>query len=213
VFVVIERRATDPVIRFGLFRRAPFSSGNAAILLSNFFMYATLLYTPIFLKSHGYPASETGILLFAFSFAMSLMSFFGSRMSRRFGSRRVVWMAFAIDGLAVLWYIGLTRLDTIAFVALGLIVAGVGSGIGTVSMQSTVLESVGVDLAGVSSGIYSTFRYLGSITASALVTLMVLHAGLHWILLAGVVGLGIATGFGFPTLTAEPAANARAAGS
>jgi sugar phosphate permease len=49
-----------------------------------------------------------------------------------------------------------------------LISAGVGLGLSSAPLQAAALEAVDVSTAGVASGIFSTSRYLGSITGTAL---------------------------------------------
>lgn len=198
VFVWVEQRVQDPVVRFPLFHSAPFRSANLSILLSNFFMYSTLLFMPIYLKEHHDGTALTGALLFVFSCSMSLMSYLGGILTRRLGGPRVVLATFLVNLLVVLWYIGLLRPEGLLYLAGGLFIAGAGSGMGNVAFQATVLEAAPRTMAGVASGIYSTFRYIGSITASALIGLMVIHQGLHWGILVLVAGLGIWLSRGFP---------------
>jgi predicted MFS family arabinose efflux permease len=59
------------------------------------------------------------------------------------------------------------------YIVFALIIGGFGCGVGLPSMQTTNLESVDRDKTGVASGIYSTFRYLGSMMASALTSILV----------------------------------------
>ena len=198
LFVWRERHATEPIIRFPIFLKRPFFSANLAILLSNFFMYSTLLYMPLYLRHQGYGDAVTGLLLFIFSLSMSLMSWAGSYAQSIFGSRRIVALAFAIDLIAIIWYIGLRDVSALGYIMAGLVVAGLGCGVGTVSMQSTALEAVAPELAGVSSGIYSTFRYIGGIMASASIALMVAHQSLHWAILGVVTILGLIVTKGLP---------------
>lgn len=213
VFLWAEARASDPVIRFAIFRRPPLVSANLAILASNFFMYATLLFMPVYLAHHHASTTTTGLLLFAFSFAMSLMSYLGGRVGRVLGPRRVVLLAFGLDLVVVLWYLGLGHFSAMAYVLAGLIVAGVGAGIGTVTMQATALEAAPADMAGTVSGIYSTFRYIGSITASALVSLMVISVDAHALILTVAALLGFFALSGFPVrLVDTPVSTPRAAG-
>lgn len=198
LFAFIEQRAAEPVVRFSLFRHRPFTSGNLAILGSNFFMYSTLLYMPIVLKARGTGTAAIGFLMFLFSFVMSLSGWLGSRAIQRTGSRALVRLAFGVDLVVVLWYIGLQASSPMGYIVAGLVVAGVGAGGGNVAMQATVLEAVPPTMAGVSSGIYSTFRYIGSITASALIGIMVASHGAHWAILAGVGLAGTLIAQGFP---------------
>lgn len=195
-FVLWERRAPEPVVRLGWFLRRGFRSANLAILCSNFFMYSTLLFMPIYLKTRGGSAAA-GIHLFVFSLASSLVAFAGGQITRILGPRFAVGAAFVLDLIVVAWYVGLSHGAGAPYIWAGLLVAGVGAGIGTVAMQTTLLESVGAEAAGAASGIYSTFRYIGSISASALLSLMVEDPAAHWavLLLAALFGLAIVPGF------------------
>lgn len=198
IFIWLEKRARDPVVRFPLFRSAAFRNANLSISLSNFFMYSTLLFVPIYLKEHHHGTAMTGALLFGFSCSMSLMSYLGGIITRRVGAHRIVLATFLLNFLVVLWYIGLQRPEGLIYLVSGMIVAGAGSGMGNVAFQATALEAVPTTMAGVASGIYSTFRYIGSITASALVGLMVIHPQWHWGILILVAGVGVWLSQGFP---------------
>lgn len=195
-FVFWERRAPEPVVRLGWFVRSGFRSANLAILCSNFFMYSTLLFMPIYLRARGGSAAA-GVHLFVFSLASSLVAFAGGHITRAFGPRVAVGAAFFLDLIVVAWYLGLSQGATSPYVWGGLLVAGIGAGIGTVAMQTTLLESVGPEAAGAASGIYSTFRYIGSISASALLSVMVAEPVLHWGVLLAVALLGLAIVPGF----------------
>ncbi|MCY0897406.1 MAG: MFS transporter [Firmicutes bacterium] len=199
VFVILgalfvrERRYPHPVIDLTFFRRRAFVAANLAILLNNFLMYSTLLYMPVYLREHRASTLMSGFLLFLFSFAMSCMSWVGGFMTRYLSGRQIIAGAFALSALVVLWYAGLTRDTTVTYVTMGMVVAGVATGIATVAIQSTLLESVSKQKAGAASGIYSTFRYLGSISAATLLTLMLASAVWHGviILFVSLVGLWI----------------------
>lgn len=197
VFVWAEHKAKDPVVRWLFFRNRGFRNANFAILVNNFFMYSLILYIPMSLRARPDGVALAGVLLFALSIVMSLNSWLGSRLAPSLGPRRLVGVAFALDGLVVLWLFSAGSHATIGWLSVGMILAGVGVGLGLTAMQVTSLESVGPDNAGSSSGIYSTFRYLGSISSSALLALMVSNSNARWILLAlaAVIGLGLSRGF------------------
>lgn len=79
-----------------------------------------------------------------------------------------------------------------------LLAAGVGSGLGTVAMQSTALLAAPRHQAGTASGVYSTSRYLGSIMASAALAWLVPVPALYLVVLGGVALVGISLSFGYP---------------
>jgi MFS family permease len=188
-----ERRVREPMVQFRLFRKAAFTTANLAILFSNFLMYSTLLYMPLYLKSRHDSPLATGFLLFGFSLSMSFTSWIGGALLRVCSGRRIIAAAFALNLVVVLWYIGLPTYPLVGYIVPGLALAGMAGGISTVAIQSTLLESVSRSHAGEASGIYSTFRYLGSISASALVGTMMLSNLGHWLILlvAALAGLTI----------------------
>ncbi|PSR32256.1 MAG: MFS transporter [Sulfobacillus benefaciens] len=197
-FIIWERHTKEPLINFSFFANRAFTTANLAVLFNNFLMYSTLLYMPIYLKTHRHTAFTSGVMLFIFSLSMSLTSWFGGAMTRSIGSRRIIALSFAINIVVVVWYVGLIHYSSFSFIVPGLLVAGVGSGLGTVAIQSTMLESVSRSQAGMASGIYSTFRYMGSITASSLLSIMVFSADWHWIILLIVTISGLVLVRGIP---------------
>jgi EmrB/QacA subfamily drug resistance transporter len=200
LFVRQEKQFREPLIPFALFRNPMFTSANVSILLSNAIMYSTILVMPVFLqKDYGFSLQTVGILLFLFSLAMSGSAWFGGTLIERLGKKRLVLLSFLISGLAVVGYLGIYWYPSAPYIAVVLLVGGIGGGVGTPSMQSASLESVSREMSGVTSGIYSTFRYVGGISASVLVSLLTDH---HWLfyclLVMALVGFPFSGGFSEP---------------
>lgn len=208
LFLWRERHAVRPVVDLALFRLRAFTAANVGILVNNFGMYITLLWMPLYLRSHGYGLGAIGPLLFVFSFAMSMASWASSRIARRFGRRRTVRAGFLIEGaslaLPMIW--GLHGLPPLLF----LVVAGFGAGLPTVALQATLLESVPVAKAGLASGVYSTFRYMGSILASGLLVVVTGSLPGYGIAVAVVAVVGSILSFWFASL---PRPTVQAAGT
>jgi UPF0716 family protein affecting phage T7 exclusion len=95
-----------------------------------------------------------------------------------------------------------------------MVVAGVGSGVGGVSIQATTLQSVDRSRAGMAAGVYSAFRYLGSTLAAAVLAALpgLPPVFLALLLLAAALGVLVAQGFrGFrPLVDAARTEGARA---
>lgn len=197
LFIRRELRCTEPLIRFALFKSPMFASANVSILLSNAMMYSTILVMPVLLQQQfHYSVQAAGMMLFLFSLAMSVFSWFGGSWSERLGQRRLVRISFIVQGAALLGCLGIYGYPSIPFIAAVLLVGGVGAGIGTPSMQSASLQSVSRDMSGVASGIFSTFRYIGGMAASVMVSLMADYHSLFYCLLAlAVIGVPLSQGF------------------
>ncbi|HWL22190.1 MAG TPA: MFS transporter [Ureibacillus sp.] len=173
VFIYQERAAKSPLIEFGMFKNLQFSSANISILINNFVMYSTVLFIPILLESYNFSLNSIGALLFYFSLAMSLSSWLGGRLANRLGKGKVIVLSFILLSFTALLYFGFTSDPSYIYVMIVLIFGGFSAGIGVASMQAASMESVSKEKSGVASGIYSTFRYIGGMMASVVVSIVV----------------------------------------
>jgi MFS family permease len=185
-FLVYEARHASPVLQPRLFRRRSFAAATATIGFSNLAMYTTLLALPIVLaRLDGWNEVQIGFVLTAMSAASVIFTPLGGRLADRWGRRwpAVMGAALFTVGLATLaWPATLTMLPVL-FAGLGL--AGVGMGLSSPGLQTAAIESVAADESGVAAGVYSTGRYLGSITGSSLL------GGLMGPATAGTDGFGV----------------------
>jgi len=169
VFVRWELKHPDPVLPPHLFCRRAFAAANGGIALGNLAMYTVLLSVPFLLASRRESSTlQAGFVLTAMTAAMIVVSPLGGRLADMFGRRLPT-----IAGLALLTLGAVPMAVAGAEIMLppllvGLVFVGAGIGIATPGLQSTAVESVGIEEAGVASGIYSTSRYLGSIVGSAM---------------------------------------------
>ncbi|MEO2226305.1 MFS transporter [Priestia megaterium] len=187
LFIVQERKVQEPLIDFKLFKVRPFFSSNLSILCSNFMMYSTILFVPLLLEKQ-YDIRLIGLLLFFFSLAMSISSWLGGLLAEKVGKEHPIRLSFLISLLAAMLYFHLAN-ASISYTIVSLLVGGVGAGIGVSSMQAMNIQSVKKEQSGTASGIYSTFRYIGGMLASAAVSLLVGTTGLLVVLcIAGIAG-------------------------
>ena len=169
LLLVQELRHPKPLLLPRLFTQARFVAANGGVALSNLAMYVTLFSLPVLLgRRGGWTSAGIGLALAALSLATFLFSPIGGRLAERLGHR-----APSVLGLTILTAslvplaVAPATISPPALVAL-LVSAGVGLGLSSAPLQAAALESVEVAAAGVASGIFSTSRYLGSITGTAL---------------------------------------------
>lgn len=183
LFIYQERTTKAPLIEFEMFKNISFLSSNLSILINNFVMYSTVLFIPILLETYKFDINRIGSLLFYFSLAMSLSSWAGGKMANKFGKETIIILSFLLTCFTVLFYFGFTVEVSYLYVMIALLFGGLSAGIGVASMQSKSLESVPKEKSGIASGIYSTFRYMGGMMASAVVSIFVGKALLYILLL------------------------------
>lgn len=152
-----------------LFRSQPFARANGAIMFSNLAMYVMLLAIPILMSTQsGWSSLQTGLLLATMSVTTAVFSPLGGRLSDRIGRRLPSVAGIALLTLGVLPLAILSDRVNIPLLVACLSLAGIGLGLSTVSLQTSVLESVKLQQAGLATGISSTSRVLGSIVGSSI---------------------------------------------
>ncbi len=168
VFIWQETRAGQPVVHLDLFRERAFSAAAAGVSFGNLAMYSTLLTIPQFVTLVlGRPDAEAGAVLAAMSLPMAVLAPFAGYLADRWGRRPVALIGglLSVLGFAPLLWIGPSWSPLLLVPPLG--VAGCGLALQSPAIQAAALEAAPVQRAGVASGVFSTSRYLGSITGSA----------------------------------------------
>lgn len=170
--VVLPRhvaRTRHPVLQLGLLGRPGFLPAGLTVAASNLTMYTIFLAVPVYLATQvGWGARDTGLLLAGMSILMAVTGPLGGWAADRFGSRPPALFGSA---LAVLGVVPLTLLDpSWSWVSLLIPMTVVGAGIGLSSapIMTAAMRAAEAEEAGQAAGLYSTMRYAGSITGSAL---------------------------------------------
>jgi len=132
-------------------------------------MYVTLFALPILLgRRGGWTSAGIGLALATLSLATFAFSPIGGRLAERLGARVPATVGLTIL-TASLVPLAIAPATISAPALIGMLVgAGVGLGLSSAPLQTAALESVELTATGVASGIFSTSRYLGSITGTAL---------------------------------------------
>jgi EmrB/QacA subfamily drug resistance transporter len=162
-FALWERRVTDPVVDFSLFRIPAFAAGTVFIALQNLAMYALLFHLPHLLEAlFSLDARGVGRLLVWLMGAMVLMSPLSGRLSDRFGAKKIA-LAGATLGAAAMTSLVLVPLTSPRVLIPSLVCLGAGLGLSTAPAQAASLTAVPKEKSGMAAGLSSTMRYLGGI--------------------------------------------------
>jgi len=189
VFVLIERRARQPLLQIALLRRPAFAAVMIAALLLNAAAFAYLAYSSLWLQTVlGLSPVEAGL---AGAAPMSLSGFAVSAAIGRFlhawNPRWVIGGGMALVGAGALLQAGLGPRSGWTHLVPGLIVAGVGVGLATPTLVSSAMSTVPVRSGGMAAGAVNTMRQLGyafgiallGSVFSARVAQVVAHRGGH----------------------------------
>lgn len=184
------RKVKNPIIDLSLFKNSSFTNANLSIMLSNFVMYAILLIMPLFMEQQlALSHTQSGMILSVFSLCMSLSGLLGARLHPKKGAKKMIRFSFLCLTLSGIMLITLSQFPTLPLLMVTLVAGGISSGIGMTSMQMASLTAVDQSLSGSASGIFSTFRYFGSIISSTLIGIMSGFQSLFIVLMgAGILG-------------------------
>jgi EmrB/QacA subfamily drug resistance transporter len=162
-FVLVERRAAEPVIPLSLFRNRTFSAASATGFVVGFAMFGAITFLPLFLQVvQGVAATNSGLQLLPLMAGLLLASIGSGQLISRWGRYKV----FPVVGTAVMT-VGLfllSRIDATTStlqLSASMFVLGVGLGLVMQVLVIAVQSSVEYkDLGTATSGV-TFFRSIG----------------------------------------------------
>lgn len=169
VFFQVENRVQDPMLDMGLIRDRLFALAGVSALLCYVGLYATLFLVPYYyLQGRQMSATHAGLVLAAQPLAMALITFVSGAISDRIGTKwpTTLGMLLMTVGLFLLAQVGATTSD--AQVVLGLVIAGLGTGMFVSPNNSAMLGSAPRERRGIASGIMATARSVGMVMGFAM---------------------------------------------
>jgi len=161
-FIVVERRAPEPIVPLRLFRYRMVVAAVTTGFLSGVAMFGALSFVPLFLQGvTGASATRSGLVLTPFVFGWVAMSIVSARLVLRIGYRVVVvaGMMFLTASFLLLsrWDASLSTLGAIRDAVFG----GVGMGLTMVPMLIAVQSVVPKSDLGIATSLTQFFRSVG----------------------------------------------------
>ncbi|PFG20238.1 MDR family MFS transporter [Serinibacter salmoneus] len=170
LFIVVELRATDPIIPLRLFRNRTFTLATIIGLVVGMGMFAALAFLPTFLQmSAGVGVTESGFLMLPMMIGVMGTSIVSGLLITRTGKYKAYPIAgMLIVGLGIAWLTTIT--GGMSLVLFGAMIFVVGFGLG-LTMQTIVLavqNSVDPGEIGVATSSNNFFREIGAAVGTAL---------------------------------------------
>jgi EmrB/QacA subfamily drug resistance transporter len=168
LFVVIERRSTQPMLDLTLFRKPAFVGASVAAFVLSASMFAMFLYIVLYIQNIlGYTPFEAGVRFLP----LSLVSFFAAplagRLSARLPARVLLGGGLVVVGIGLLLMNGISDGSDWTALLPGFIVSGAGIGIVNPNLAQAAIAVVDPRRSGMASGINNTFRQVGIATGIA----------------------------------------------
>jgi len=196
-FVVVERRAVEPIVPLRLFRSRMVVAAVVTRFLAGMAMFGALSFVPLFLQSvTGATATGAGLALTPFVLGWVVTSVVSARLVLRVGYRRVVLAGMACLTGAFLLFTRWTSALTQGVVMRDVVLAGVGMGLVVVPMLIAVQSAVSrTDLGAatsmtqffMSSGGALGLSVMGAVMAQRLDASLPMSGALHGVFVVGFV--------------------------
>jgi EmrB/QacA subfamily drug resistance transporter len=170
-FIMIEKRAVEPIIPMNLFRNRVVSVSSIVVLLQGASFFPVMTFVPLFFQGVlGASATESGGFMTPMMLGMAFGSFIGGQFLSRTGGRYRIQGTISL-GLACVGFFllsGMSVTTTFAVATAYLVITGLGNGsimpVHTIAVQNSVPYPV----LGTATSLISLLRPLGGVIGLAL---------------------------------------------
>jgi len=163
VFLIVERRAKEPVIPLGLFRIRTVSSCSAVAFLRGVGFFAVISFLPLFVQAAmGGSVDDGRNALYGFLLPLIVTAIIGGQLAVRVNYRGVIMAGLLTMTLGVFLLTGISQASTVLDIAERSAVMGLGAGLTFASIVIAVQYSVPREKIGVASSLAQFMSNLGA---------------------------------------------------
>ncbi len=170
LFIWIERRAPDPVLRLEFFRIRAFSGATAVAFATSFGLFAVFFFTALYLQIvPQFSGWKIALQFLAMSIAMVAAGTGAGIWTGARGPRGPMTAGCLVAGAGLVWVDALLKPSvTFTPLAIALAVVGFGLGLALVAVTATVLAVVPQERSGMAASTVNTSREFGGVLAVAI---------------------------------------------
>jgi EmrB/QacA subfamily drug resistance transporter len=163
VFIIVERRAPEPVIPLNMFRNRTILSSTAVAFLRGIAFFAVISFIPLFVQAGlGLSVADGRNALYGFLLPLIVGAIVGGQLSIRVGYRGIIFSGLAIMTVGIFLLTEVNQTSTIFDIAWRSAIGGLGVGLTFASVVIAVQYSVSRDKIGVASSLAQFMGNLGS---------------------------------------------------
>ncbi|WP_336214648.1 DHA2 family efflux MFS transporter permease subunit [Nonomuraea sp. LPB2021202275-12-8] len=157
-FVLIERRAAEPMIDLSLFRARQFTGGTITSGIWSFGVFGIYFFSALWLQNVlGFSPTEAGAAFVPMALIMAVVAVLSQRISRLLGIGRTVALGMALMGAAIFMLSGVGADAGYGDVLPWFVLYGLGGGM-LVPLTAAVLSGMPAGRSGVASGVLNVSR-------------------------------------------------------
>jgi EmrB/QacA subfamily drug resistance transporter len=171
-FVVIERRAAEPLVRLSIFRIRSLTAANVVMLLVASGMFAMFFFNSLYIQQVlGFGPLQAGLAFLPFTAGIMVSAGLASKFSPTVGVRPVAIVGMVISAVGMLL---LTRVPAEGSYAVDMLPALIitSLGMGAVFVPLTLIATTGLknEDQGLASGLFNTSQQIGGALGLAILS-------------------------------------------
>jgi EmrB/QacA subfamily drug resistance transporter len=175
LFVVVERRAPEPMLNLRLFENRSFAYASAANGISGLARGAVLFVLTFFLQGpYGYDPLKAGIFLAPFGAAFLVVGPISGHLSDRYGARYLATAGLLVSTVGLLGLCTVVSTTPYWVLAVWMALMGGGSGLFASPNMNAIMSAVKPSERGIASGIRSMLMNTGQMLSIAIAFPLVL---------------------------------------
>jgi MFS family permease len=178
-FVLVERRAAQPMLPPRMFARRAFSAGNAANFLFSASLFSAVFFMAQFQQvSLGQGPLDSGLRLLPWTATLFIVAPIAGSLTNRIGERTLVTLGLTLQAAGMGWIAAIAAPGMAYWHMIApLVVAGAGISMAIPAAQNVVMNAVSAEDLGKASGTYMTMRQLGGVFGLAIAAAAFTGAG------------------------------------
>jgi EmrB/QacA subfamily drug resistance transporter len=165
VFVLVEQRVPDPVLKLEFLRNPTFTAANVVAFATNLSVFSVFFFTALYLQLiTNFSGFQIALVFTSLAVAMIVAGPIAGHWTARVGPRVPMVLGCLLAGLGLFlvdWK--LTATTSVAALTWPLAIAGLGFGIALVTMTAAVLTLVPPEQSGMAASTVNTSRELGGV--------------------------------------------------
>lgn len=168
-FILVERKAREPILSLSLFKKKVFTISIVITFLTVIGLYGSVMYIPLFAQDVvGVSATNSGLILVPMMVGLIIASITGGQIVSRTGKYKIltiISLIVTVVGMALFINIGLST--TNMGLSLRMVGLGIGLGIGMPIFTTIVQSAFGQERLGEVTASTQLFKNLGGTFSSA----------------------------------------------
>ena len=178
VFLLIERRSIEPLVRLSIFRVRTVRAANVAMLFVAAGLFAMFFFNTLYLQRVlGYSPLEAGLAFLPFTGGIIIGAGLSQGLVAKVGARELPLIGMAMSIVGMLLFVRLQPGgDYVTDFLPGVMLASIGMGLTFVPVTLIATSGIPDSDAGLASGLYNTSQQIGGALGLAILSTLAVSA-------------------------------------